>query len=63
MEIRIERGVPTAEELAALVGVLSLLSAARAEQAPPVSRWARATRPGYWSRPGKDAWRASGLPR
>jgi len=66
--IRIERGTPTAEEVAALVGVLLLR---RRGVSPPVparvSRWwasglagGRSLRTG--ARPGPGAWRASGLP-
>jgi len=57
-EIRFERGVPTDEELAAIVGVL-LLRAAPAVPAdePPRSRWAASARPAYTRR---DAgWRSS----
>jgi Acyl-CoA carboxylase epsilon subunit len=65
-EIRIVRGVPTDEELAAIVGVLF---AARTTVAPPIaataSRWARSGRAvaSGLGRPGRDAWRASTLPR
>jgi hypothetical protein len=69
-EFRIERGVPTDEELAAIVGVLML----RANPAPvgepePENAWVTSARPAYAypdgrpSRPGRSAWRASGLPR
>jgi hypothetical protein len=62
-EIRIERGAPTDEELAALVTVLlSRRSAAVAEAEPLVSRWARSARPRAVVR-GAHAWRASALPR
>jgi len=55
--IRILRGTPTAEEVAALLGVLAL-------RRPPLpapsggSRWARSGRPGggTW-RPAPGAWR------
>ncbi|MFS8479194.1 MAG: acyl-CoA carboxylase subunit epsilon [Micromonosporaceae bacterium] len=60
--IRIVRGSPTAEEVAALLGVLSLR---RAEAPAPagVSRWAGGARPvGRTWRPGPDAWRTSALP-
>ncbi len=67
MEFRIERGVPTDEELAAIVGVLFARSAARAVPAEtPVSRWAASARPGTAqpdgrpSRPSRDGWRSSG---
>ncbi len=58
-EIRVVRGVPTDDELAAIVGVLLARRAAPAPvQARPVSRWALSARPG--ALPG---WRASTLPR
>jgi hypothetical protein len=63
--IRVIRGVPTAEELAALVGVLAVRSAAQVPES------ARAQTP-LWRRreavtgsklsAGLGAWRASGLP-
>ena len=61
--LRVVRGEPTAEELAALVAVL----AARAAVAPPPPRvrpaWADpARRLGLTSRPGPGAWRRSALP-
>ncbi|WKU04159.1 acyl-CoA carboxylase epsilon subunit [Micromonospora sp. HUAS LYJ1] len=62
---RVVRGVPTAEELAALVGAIALRSRP-ADPPPPVaaSAWARSARPvGATPAPGRDAWRASGLPR
>lgn len=62
---RVTRGVPTAEELAALVGVIvarTRLTAAPAPAAP--SAWARSGRPrGTALAAGPGAWRASGLPR
>ena len=69
-EFRVVRGAPTDEELAAIVGVLML----RATPAPdaevePESAWVASARPAYAypdgrpSRPGRSAWRASGLPR
>lgn len=67
---RVVRGVPTAEELAALVGVIAMFSRATAPVAPATaSAWVRSTRPGMVSasglpvRPSGDAWRISGLPR
>jgi hypothetical protein len=51
-EIRIEKGTPTPEELAALVGVL-LSRRTAAPVTAPRSRWAESARPGR--RPG---WRA-----
>jgi hypothetical protein len=66
VEIRIERGTPTAEELAALVGALLLRRPAVPTPEPaPASRWAasaRPTAPGRLRRPGRGAWRASALP-
>lgn len=60
--IRIIRGTPSAEELAALVGVLRGL-ARRADGPPVISRWAMSTRPTFALRAGPGAWRASALPR
>jgi hypothetical protein len=62
---RIVRGVPSAEELAALVGAIAVRSRPTAGPAPsPASAWARSTRPtGPMSTPGPGAWRTSGLPR
>ncbi|WP_433531464.1 acyl-CoA carboxylase subunit epsilon [Micromonospora sp. CA-263727] len=62
---RLVRGVPTAEELAALVGAIVARSRPMAGPAPtPVSAWARSGRPaGAGLAPGPGAWRASGLPR
>ncbi|HET8682235.1 MAG TPA: acyl-CoA carboxylase subunit epsilon [Micromonosporaceae bacterium] len=66
--IRVERGTPTAEEVAALVGVLLLRRQAAAPPQPPrVSRWwasglAGGRGPRSRLRPGPGAWRASGLP-
>ncbi len=58
---RVARGAPTAEELAALVGVLfSRRAEAPAPPAAP-SRWRASALPGASPRPGPDAWRASGL--
>jgi hypothetical protein len=62
---RVVRGTPTAEELAALVGVLfSRRAAARpAESARPGgSRWRASALPSSPLRPGPGAWRASALP-
>ncbi|MFR9776944.1 acyl-CoA carboxylase subunit epsilon [Micromonospora sp. MS34] len=62
---RIVRGVPTAEELAALVGAIVTRTRPAAAAAPtPVSQWARSARPaGAAIVAGPGAWRASGLPR
>jgi hypothetical protein len=51
MEFRVERGVPTDEELAAIVGVLLLgaTPAVPAEEAPR-SRWAASARPAFTRR-------------
>ncbi|MDG4807873.1 acyl-CoA carboxylase subunit epsilon [Micromonospora sp. WMMD1120] len=56
---RVVRGVPTAEELAALVGAIVVRSrpSAAAEPTSP-STWARSGRP-----TGPRGWRVSGLPR
>jgi Acyl-CoA carboxylase epsilon subunit len=65
--LRIVRGDPTPEELAALVTVLAARAAASAAAEPPAaprsawrdrSRYARTTLPH-----GPGAWRASALPR
>ena len=69
-EIRIVRGGPTDEELAAIVGVLmSRPVAVEVPRQAPVSRWAASRRPGY-ARPdgrpsqlGPHAWRHAALPR
>jgi Acyl-CoA carboxylase epsilon subunit len=69
--LRVVRGEPTAEELAALVAVLAARSTAAAdgagtEPAEPASGWTdraryvRSGRPGFGSWTG---WRASALPR
>ncbi|MEU5783718.1 acyl-CoA carboxylase subunit epsilon [Micromonospora lupini] len=56
---RVVRGVPTAEELAALVGAVIMRSRPAAAPAPAAtSAWARSGRPA-----GRTTWRASGLPR
>jgi hypothetical protein len=67
--IRIVRGVPTDEELAAIVGVLlTRRPAAPAQRTPPASRWMVSGRPGYALADGRPAqrgpqsWRASALP-
>jgi hypothetical protein len=58
-EIRIVRGMPTDEELAAIVGVLlARRTAPSALEQPPTSRWARCARPG--ALPG---WRGCAMPR
>jgi hypothetical protein len=69
-EIRIVRGVPTDEELAAIVGVLMLRPPmAPAQRTVSTNRWTASSRPGYAypdgrpTRPGPGAWRACALPR
>lgn len=62
MVIRVERGTPTAEEVAALVTVLSARPAGAAAPAAPVSDWWRSGLPAVPGA-GAGAWRASGLPR
>nr|WP_212845730.1 acyl-CoA carboxylase epsilon subunit [Catellatospora sp. IY07-71] len=62
MVIRFERGTPTAEEVAALVAVLSARPAGAAAPAGPVSAWWRSGLPAAPAA-GPGAWRASGLPR
>jgi hypothetical protein len=67
--LRVVRGMPTDEELAALVTVLAArtaaaTAAAASGAAEPKSQWAnrgRNVRPPLSAGPG--AWRASGLPR
>ncbi|WP_089247211.1 acyl-CoA carboxylase subunit epsilon [Asanoa hainanensis] len=60
---KVTRGVPTAEQLAALVGALSVrLRPAPGGASPVSSLWTRSARPGAVP-PGPGAWRASGLPR
>jgi len=64
--LRIVRGEPTDDEVAALVTVVAALAARTAGTTPPASRsqWrnrARNIRPPIG--PGPGAWRASGLPR
>lgn len=56
--IRVVRGVPTAEELAALVGAIIIRSRPAAPAPATASAWARSGRPG-----GSRGWRAAGLPR
>jgi hypothetical protein len=61
--IKVVRGTPSAEELAALVGVLLTRSSGVPAEAEPVpSRWARSARPATGYRPGPGAWRGSALP-
>ncbi|MEV6372768.1 acyl-CoA carboxylase subunit epsilon [Micromonospora musae] len=60
--LRVVRGVPTAEELAALVGAVVTRSRPAAAPAPAASAWARSGRPTAGVTAGPGAWRASGLP-
>lgn len=62
---RVVRGVPTAEELAALVGAIVVRTRPTAAPAPvAVSQWAHSARAaGAALAAGPGAWRASGLPR
>ncbi|HEU4331542.1 MAG TPA: acyl-CoA carboxylase epsilon subunit [Lapillicoccus sp.] len=64
--LRVVRGNPTAEELAALVAVLVAAGGSGESEPPPAARgWAspaaRLGSPAYGPRPG--GWRASGMPR
>jgi hypothetical protein len=64
--LRIVKGDPTPEEIAALVAVLARMGSGAAAPAPPPRRseWAshhRRMRPVL--NPGPGAWRASALPR
>ncbi|WP_117215746.1 acyl-CoA carboxylase subunit epsilon [Allorhizocola rhizosphaerae] len=56
--LRIEKGTPTAEEIAALVGVLAGLPPSSTSEAPrPVSAWWRSGLPAP-----RGSWRESALP-
>ena len=61
--LTVVRGEPSAEQLAALIAVVSARGGGEEEPAPPRSRWGA---PGYSVRrplsPGPGAWRASALP-
>ncbi|TNC20675.1 acyl-CoA carboxylase subunit epsilon [Amycolatopsis alkalitolerans] len=64
--LRIVRGTPDDEELAALTAVIAAVAAAPDEPSrdEPRSRWAdRAALLRRPPRPGEGAWRASGFPR
>jgi hypothetical protein len=71
MVIKVERGNPTPEELAAVVALVQARAAAapaagEAEAGPaPLDAWACPARnvPGAPRRPGPHAWRVSGWPR
>jgi hypothetical protein len=59
-QLRIVRGTPTAEELAALLGAFATLAAPTTAATATRSRWAASARPaGTGLRPGPDAWRHS----
>nr|WP_155389022.1 acyl-CoA carboxylase epsilon subunit [Catellatospora paridis] len=60
--VRIERGPPTAEEVAALVAVLSARPAGAPAPAAEGSAWWRSGLPAVTAA-GTGAWRRSGLPR
>jgi hypothetical protein len=61
--LRVVRGTPSAEEIAALVAVIAARASASDEAEPsPRPLWGRPVlRPALT--PGPGAWRASGLPR
>ena len=61
--LRVVRGNPTAEELAALVAVLTARAAAGPPPRRPRSAWADPARQLFAPRVGPDAWRRSALPR
>jgi len=69
--VRVVRGTPTPEELAALVGVVIARSRPVGGGGPARagSEWVHRARPGAIAlsglpaRPGPGAWRGSGLPR
>ena len=59
--VRVVRGTPTPEEVAALVGVLvsRSMTADAIPSQPSISAWERSARPSI----GPASWRESGLPR
>lgn len=57
MTIRIDRGSPTPEELAALIGVLAAWPASTSEPKAEPSMWWRSGLP-----TARTGWRGSGLP-
>lgn len=62
--LRIIKGNPGPEELAALVGVLASMGGAPEAPKPPVSQWSAPSRRLRSTFPaGHGGWRASGLPR
>lgn len=59
--LRVVRGEPTAEELAALVAVVTARAAAAPSEPTPGSAWTDRTRlVRHCPAPGPSAWRASG---
>ena len=62
--LRVLRGQPTPEQLAALVAVVAARATAGGDDAPPPTRslWSAPVLRSPLS-PGPGAWRASGLPR
>jgi hypothetical protein len=60
--LRVVRGDATAEEIAALVAVLTSRGSVDAPAEPPRSLWARPVLRAALQ-PGPGAWRASSLPR
>jgi Acyl-CoA carboxylase epsilon subunit len=58
--LRVVRGEPTAEELAALVAVVTARSATRAEETPHSAWTDRALLVRRCAAPGPGAWRTSG---
>jgi Acyl-CoA carboxylase epsilon subunit len=61
--LRVVRGEPSAEELAALVAVLTARAAAVPPARPPRPAWSDPARRLTAPRVGPDAWRRSALPR
>lgn len=62
--LRVVRGNPTPDELAALLAVLSCAGGGTAAPArTPGSTWAAGARAGRGQVPGAGGWRRSGLPR
>jgi hypothetical protein len=67
VEIKVERGTPTPEELAAVVALVQARAAAAgtvADGPAPLDTWADPARnvPGPVPAPGPGAWRASAWP-
>ena len=62
--LRVVKGDPTPEELAALVGVIASLGAPASPQARRTSEWAAPRRMIRLTLPhGAGGWRSSGLPK